>query len=260
MKPPSRTRHPNRREAATTTKGQFPSTQWTILGQARGGTGVDADERHKALEQLAAIYWRPIYAFFRLRWNRTPADAMDLTQDFFVKLLEGTMIRNADRNRGRFRAFLKTCLDNFARTVREKERTEKRGGKKVKLSIEHGEDPEQFLIPKGGDSPGEILDRHWRKAVLDRAVQKLEEHLQGDGKLLYFEAFRRYTQVPPGQERPTYESLAQELQVKPVDVDHYLRHARKVLRDLIRDTLASSVSGPKELQEELQEFFQAPID
>jgi len=45
---------------------------------------IDAEERERALEALCAAYWKPVYKYVRLRWNR-PADvAQDLTQRFFV--------------------------------------------------------------------------------------------------------------------------------------------------------------------------------
>jgi len=43
---------------------------------------IDAEERESALEALCAAYWKPVYKYVRLRWNRTPDAAQDLTQDF----------------------------------------------------------------------------------------------------------------------------------------------------------------------------------
>jgi DNA-directed RNA polymerase specialized sigma24 family protein len=51
------------------------------------------------------VYSYPVYAFVRRRgYGRQ--DAQDLTQDFFVHLLEKGTLGRADSQRGRFRNFL----------------------------------------------------------------------------------------------------------------------------------------------------------
>jgi DNA-directed RNA polymerase specialized sigma24 family protein len=41
---------------------------------------ADPLERERALETLFEAYWKPVYKYIRLRWNKTPEDAQDLTQ------------------------------------------------------------------------------------------------------------------------------------------------------------------------------------
>ena len=54
---------------------------------------------------MCQAYWYPIYAFIR-RKGRDPDEALDLTQDYFTRLLETDVLASADQGRGRFRAFL----------------------------------------------------------------------------------------------------------------------------------------------------------
>ena len=56
-------------------------------------------------------------------------EAQDLTQAFFAHLLEKQAIGRADRDRGRFRAFLLTALKNYLANEWDKARTEKRGAR-----------------------------------------------------------------------------------------------------------------------------------
>ena len=65
-----------------------------------------------ALAELCRIYWRPIFAFI-CRRGYSSQDAEDFTQDFFVMILEGDWLQNADRSRGRFRSLLLKSLKNF---------------------------------------------------------------------------------------------------------------------------------------------------
>jgi DNA-directed RNA polymerase specialized sigma24 family protein len=42
-----------------------------------------------------------------------PDRALDLTQDFFARLLERDLLATADHRKGRFRSFLRTLCANF---------------------------------------------------------------------------------------------------------------------------------------------------
>src|SRR5687767_9369638 len=87
----------------------FPSTHWSVVLSA----GNDASQTSGAArERLCRAYWYPLYAYVR-RIGRTPEDAEDLVQGFFCYLLEKGGLGRADRDIGRFRTFLLTCLKNY---------------------------------------------------------------------------------------------------------------------------------------------------
>jgi DNA-directed RNA polymerase specialized sigma24 family protein len=87
----------------------FLTTQWGLVATASAeGTA----EARAALDGLYRVYCYPVYAFIRRRgYGRQ--DAQDLTQDFFVYLLEKSTLGRADPQRGRFRSFLLGTLDHF---------------------------------------------------------------------------------------------------------------------------------------------------
>ena len=72
-----------------------------------------------ALAELCQRYWYPLYSYVRRR-ARDAAEARDLTQEFFVRLLEKNVVAFATPERGRFRAFLLTALKNFLANERER--------------------------------------------------------------------------------------------------------------------------------------------
>src|SRR5579864_9580454 len=78
----------------------FPTTRWTLVVAA-------ADPRRKearsALSSLCESYWYPLYAYVRRR-GYLPHKAQDLTQEFFIRVLEGRYLDRADPEKGRFRA------------------------------------------------------------------------------------------------------------------------------------------------------------
>src|SRR4051812_26788366 len=89
--------------------GGFATTRWSLILAARA---EDAPAVREALSALCAAYWYPLYAYVR-RCGHAPEDALDLTQEFFARLLERDFLAAADPARGRFRSFLLTCCKHF---------------------------------------------------------------------------------------------------------------------------------------------------
>jgi Sigma-70 region 2 len=105
-------------------RANFATTQWGVVNTA---SSEDPVEARAALEALYRTYCYPIYAFIRRRgYDRQ--DAQDLTQDFFVHLLQKDALSRAERQRGRFRSFLLGALDNFLAHAAERASARKRGG------------------------------------------------------------------------------------------------------------------------------------
>src|SRR5262249_36515283 len=105
---------------------QFVTTRWSlILSAAHSENGQQ--KARQALTELYRSYWRPIFSFVRRR-GYSMEDAQDLTQDFFVMILEPHWLKHADPNRGRFRSLLLKSLQNFLNNVAEKTHARKRGG------------------------------------------------------------------------------------------------------------------------------------
>src|SRR6201984_2127378 len=103
---------------------QFPTTRWTLVVSAGDPRRKEA---RSALVALCENYWYPLYAFLRRRGY--PAEqAQDLTQEFFVRVLEGRYLDRADPEKGRFRAFLLTSLKFFVADEEDRQRAQKRGG------------------------------------------------------------------------------------------------------------------------------------
>ena len=68
-----------------------------------------------------------MYAFLR-RSGRGIEDAQDLTQDFFARLLDGSLLSSADPAKGKFRTLLLAALKNLDANAWKAARTQKRGG------------------------------------------------------------------------------------------------------------------------------------
>lgn len=88
---------------STTDEKQFAPTRWTLVLDAvrQGGT----EQARRALAELCRLYWFPLHAYVRRR-GYNPADAQDLTQAFFARLLEKNWLDTVATEKGWFQAFL----------------------------------------------------------------------------------------------------------------------------------------------------------
>jgi hypothetical protein len=78
---------------------RFTTTEWSLV-LAAGET--DSPESRKALEALCRRYWYPVYAEVRFA-GYDAEGSRDLTQGFFLQLLERKSLTVADPDRGKFR-------------------------------------------------------------------------------------------------------------------------------------------------------------
>lgn len=245
-------RRPGRSEYAA-----FPTTHWSVI-RGRMGEETGTAVMKSSLEKLGHLYWKPIYAHIRFRWNQTRQEAEDLTQDFFVWLLESPFLRRAEPGHGKFRNFVRTQLDFFMMNYLRSERSLRRGGDRQIFSLDFGGDPDQLLARASGVTPEEVLDYQWKHAILDHALERLRTGLLEDGKESIYEVFRRYDLVDSAAERPTYAQMGEDLGVSMAAIDNHLSMARKRLYRHIREIVAESVDTPEALREELELFFPRP--
>ena len=85
------------------------------------------DAARRALTAFCQDYWPPLYTFLRQR-GYSPSDAQDLTQGFFVHLMEQNTLSRADPEKGLLRSFLLRALQYFLANAYHHVQALKRGG------------------------------------------------------------------------------------------------------------------------------------
>lgn len=237
------------REAYTDTggpEGRFPATRWSLVA---GAADPESPGYRASIDSLASTYWRPVYAHFRRKWNRSNEEAKDLTQDFFTSLLEKGVLARLSSERGRFRSYVMAALDNFARLEHRRESAEKRGGGAVHVSLE---DLEGFE-PSATGSPEADFSRDWARSILAEALDEMEAEYREDGKETAFRLFLARDVEASPEDDTSYEALARRFGVSLSDVTNFLFRARKRLREgilaRVRDTVASEADTGAEMQE-----------
>lgn len=225
---------------------RFPATQWT---QVLNAGGRDAEASRAAFEALARSYWKPVYAFIRARWNAGPEEAKDLAQEFFVSLLDGTLLERASPDRGRFRGFVKSALQCFLVNEKRDRSRLKRGGGRAFVPIDSvGPD-----VAAGGRTPEQILDDEWKKQILARASDRLRDDLTRAGKEKTWRIFDEYFLA--GHEGAGYRDVAARHGITESQVSDHLMAAKRRYRDLLRDLVAETVEDARALDEEWKALF-----
>jgi RNA polymerase sigma-70 factor (ECF subfamily) len=230
----------------TPSPASFPSTQWSGLLALN-------DPSHPAFQtrfaDLVQRYWTPAFTYVRHLPGMTAEEALDVTQEFFTRLLEKGALAGLSPERGSFRAYLKAALRNFTlNSVRDTIARRPREGRLFRV------DPADWdrLAPTSADvSPDEAFDREWAHAILRDAVRELERALEREGKALYFSLFQDVYLAQAEDDSPAHESLARKHGIAPHDVANHLRHARALLRRIllerVRDTLDPGEDPEREL-------------
>lgn len=228
--------------------GGFPATRWeSLLGAARG------EEKQVHLEELFALYWKPVYFYIRREWGKTNDEAKDLTQSFFVRLIETDFLRGIDPDRGRFRTYVKACLRNFLLDDRKYQRAQKRGGGALHLSLD---DPDLALDVPDGDAE-EVFDAAWLQAILESALAELSETLNADGREIEVRLLREVDVDPLPGESPSYAELAERHGMTVQAVKSGLDHARRSLRRLVESRVRDSCRTDEDAAREMEELFGA---
>ena len=224
---------------------QFPTTRWTLVVAAGD---PDRKGARLALVSLCENYWYPLYAWLRRR-GHSADEAQDLTQEFFVRVLEGRYLDRADPDKGRFRSFILTSLKFFVADEGDRQRARKRGGGAlVPLEFSSGEERYQ-REPSHDETPERIFERRWALSVLDRVVEKLREEFVRHGRPEHFERLKVFLL---GKSDAPYTALALEMKTSEGALKVAIHRLRKRYRDLFRQEIADTVADPAEVESELR--------
>src|ERR1700722_13855156 len=224
---------------------QFPTTRWTLVVAAGDPQRKDA---RSALVSLCENYWYPLYAYLRRR-GYAPDQAQDLTQEFFMRVLEGRYLDRADPEKGRFRSFILTSLKFFVADEGDRDRAQKRGGGTVEpLEFPAGEEPYQ-REPATDETPERNFERRWALSVIDRVVERLREEFVHHGRPEHFERLKMFLL---GQSDAPYAALAREMNTSEGARKGGIYRLRKKYRELFREEIADTVADPAEVESELR--------
>jgi RNA polymerase sigma-70 factor (ECF subfamily) len=232
---------------------QFPTTRWSLV---RHAFHEPNEESSQALASLCGAYWFPLYAYVR-RSGKSSHDAEDLVQGFFEQLLQTGSLAAADRERGKLRTFLLTCLRNYLSDHFDRANTAKRGGRMPHFSLDEGSARARY-DEQAVDTvtPEELYQRQWALTILEHALQQMKEEFTARDEAVAFEVLRPFLGFGMGPEH-SYEEASRHLGMSVGTVKSRVFRLRQRWRDILFDEVGRTLGDPdpQTIREELKSLI-----
>jgi RNA polymerase sigma factor (sigma-70 family) len=236
---------------------RFPPTRRSVIEAVRS---IDAEEREHALEALSAAYWKPIYKYIRLRWKRPAEEAQDLTQAFFLELLERELLEKFDPNKSRLRTYLRVCVDSMVMNQDKAAKRQKRGGAAPHVALDFAGAEEELggtvMDPAAiasSESLEEFFEKEWVRSLFALAVENLRQLCVERERERTFHLFEAYDLE--GNEKISYDQLSKEYGIAVTDVTNALAWARREFRKIALERLRELCGSEEEFQREARAAF-----
>ena len=212
-------------------------------------TAMTDVETSRALEDICAGYWLPIYAFIR-RTGVRPAEAEELTQEFLMRMVQGEYLANAERERGKLRTFLLACVKHFLSSHRRSANRLKRGGGQVPVSIDQAVAEFGYAAEPADDlTPDALFERRWAKSLMNQVMESLAVQMEHEGKRALYDALLPFTHLEA--KSATIAEAALKLGMNEAAVKMAISRLRQRLRDRLRETVAETLGPDDDLEEEM---------
>ena len=215
----------------------FPETRLSLIRR------IVANGDAASWEQFVANYWRATSRFAMRFGNLQWSDAEDVSSQVFEILYRKSLLESwLSRPDARFKTLLCTVVRNVVRNTVRSQRTVAR----------HATEQIQQAKDLGDPATRQDLDLFytiWADELLRTAVQSLMGDYHREGKGDYF-------RVLHGRigERLSFNDIADQLELKPTDVENYFRHARKRLAERIEFLVRKDTSYYTDLSDLDAEF------
>lgn len=233
-------------------RDNFASTHWSLVLAAGVRAGAESEQ---ALAALCQRYWLPLYVYARRRVAHVH-EAQDLTQAFFLRLLDQNVLAAATPERGRFRSFLLTSMKNFLTNEWNRDQAAKRGGGRQRLSLDWESGESRISAePAHYSTPEREFERQWALTLLDNVVQRLKREFDLAGKSHQFEVLKET--LTGGRAALDYDTVAAELGMSEAASRQAASRLRKRYREMLRDEVAATVENESEIDDEINRLFHA---
>ena len=193
--------------------GWFEATSWTQILSAQT---EHPGRRREAVGVISARYWKPVYVHLRSKGYRHD-EAEELAQGFFSDVVVGReLIQNADRERGSFRAFLRTAVVRYAANKTRDQFAKKRMPEKGLVSLEGMEAWQMSAAVRDIGGPDRAFAYAWASALLDEVLVSVESSCRDANQEKHWGVFHRTVVEPTlgGAKTPALSEVCAELDIE----------------------------------------------
>lgn len=230
---------------------KFPTTHWTMIRSAAAG---DTAAGRLALEQLLQRYM-PVLRQHLVRHKRiAPVDADDLLNGFVMeKILEKHLLQHATPDKGRFRSYLLTALDNHVASRFRHDRAAKRASP-------HGPalDLDAAGDVAGDDDPARAFELAFAQHVLAQARQDMQAECEAEQRPETWAIFEARLLKPAFEDAApvSYGELMKRFNLaSEAQASNRFLTARRMFERHLRRLIGEYASGPREFESELSDLM-----
>ena len=224
----------------------FVTTRWTQVLAANGRS----ESGRTALSGLCEAYYRPVLAFLK-RTGTGDEEPEDVAHAFFAALLGEDGLVGVERGRGRFRSYMLGALKHFVANRHRRAGRLKHGGAVEHVPLVGPDDDagEAFADPAAPELD-RLFDHEWALAIVERALQTLEQEAQAAGTAEVFAVLKAWLSFgeDPGSQAEAAARLGLNAGAVKVAVHRLRQRFRAIVRAEVRQTLPMGASEQEELQ------------
>jgi RNA polymerase sigma-70 factor (ECF subfamily) len=232
--------------------GQWPQTQWSLVARA---AHIDAALKRQALGDLLTRYRSALLAHLVRRKGLRLERAEDLLHEFLAsKILDDGIIERAQREKGRFRNFLRVALDRFLVSQYRRDSAAKRApdsGGVASLA----EDGDLARSPEA--APDSTLDIAWAKQVVLEALKRMKEDCLARGRDDMWAVFEARILAPAfdGADETSYDNLIARFGFdSPRAASNVLMNAKRAYERALRSVIAEYEPDSADIDSEIEDL------
>lgn len=235
------------KQTSSEVKREFTTTRWSIVIDA---SDVKSPKNLNALETLCETYWYPLYFYVR-RLGVNADDAKDLIQGFFETFFEKNYLQSVERDKGRFRAFLKTAVKRYVINEWRRGKAQKRGGSSIHVPLDFEVADNLFSHSNSHEQTAEsTFDREWAISTINTVFSKLETSYNMRGQKDLFQFLKS---TLPGQDQMlSYQEAGVALNCTENTIKSHVMRFRKRFKECLREVVAETVQCEQEIDEEIK--------
>jgi RNA polymerase sigma factor (sigma-70 family) len=235
---------------------RFHTTRWSAILVAAQS---QLPGSQTALSELCRLYWYPLYAFARRR-GKGPSDAQDLTQGFFLHLLEHRALKQVQPLKGKFRSFLLASFQNFILDETSRARCLKRGGNREFVFLDAEDAESRYrLEPVDVLTAEKIYDARWAMTLLGHAVERLRQEYAARDETSRFDVLQIFVGVGEEKTPPSYEEVAKSLGLSVGAAKTLIHRFRKQYAAILREEIGRTVTDPADIEQEIHALCDALV-